>query len=160
MIPIKEIAESWSAMYSNSAAIRSAVAFAHVGGLVAGGGTAVAADRATLRALARGGPFVALEVERLQGAHRAVLAGLVVVNVSGVLLMLADFDAFVGSAAFWLKMALVGALLLNGARLARVASRGGSGGPRSVRALRNACVLSLVLWFATTLLGTVLPNVV
>ena len=160
MIALREITESWSAVYSNSAAIRSALAFAHVGGLVAGGGTAVVADRATLRAIRRGGTFVATEVERLQGAHRAVLAGLAVVSVSGILLMLADFDAYVASAAFWIKMALVGALLLNGAGLARVASRARSGGPRSWRSLRIACVLSLILWFATTLLGTVLPNVV
>ncbi len=160
MIPLREIAESWSAVYSNSAAIRSAVAFAHVGGLVAGGGTAVVADRATLRAIARGGEFVATEVDRLQSAHRAVLAGLAVVSVSGVLLMLANFDAFVVSAAFWIKMALVGALLLHGAWLARVASRTGPGGSRGWRALRVACVVSLLLWFATTLLGTVLPNVV
>lgn len=157
MIAIREIAESWSAVYSNSAAVRSVIAFAHVGGLVAGGGTAVVADRATLRAIRRGGAFVATEVERLQGAHRIVLSGLAAVSVSGILLMLADFDAYVVSSAFWIKMALVAALLLNGAWLARVAARAESGAA-SWRALRVACVLSLVLWFATTLLGTILPN--
>ena len=160
MIGLREITESWSALYSNSAAIRSAVAFVHVGGLVAGGGTAVVADRATLRAIRRGGALVAAEVERLQGAHRAVLAGLVAVTVSGILLMLADFEAYVVSAAFWIKMGLVGALLLNGAWLARVASRTPVSGAGNGRPLRIACIFSLILWFATTLLGTVLPNVV
>jgi len=107
VVPIRELAETWSSWYSNSAVIRSSIAFAHVGGLVAGGGSAIAADRATLRALARGGPFLAAEIDRLQGAHRIVLAGLVAVGLSGVLLMLANFDEYLVSKVFWLKMTLV-----------------------------------------------------
>ena len=40
--------EWWTAVYSNHAVLRTAVTFAHVGGLVGGGGCAIAADRATL----------------------------------------------------------------------------------------------------------------
>ena len=50
MPPIADLADSWSSIYSDSAAIKSAVGFAHVGGLLAGGGMAIAADRATLAA--------------------------------------------------------------------------------------------------------------
>jgi len=159
VVPIRELADTWSSWYSNSAAIRSSIAFAHVGGLVAGGGSAIAADRATLRALARGGSFLAAEIDRLQGAHRIVLAGLVVVGVSGVLLMLANFDEYLVSKVFWLKMGLVAALFLNGAWLALVAGRARGGQAKHWQALRIACLTSLALWFATTFLGTVLPNV-
>ncbi len=41
---IRELAETWASLYSNSVAIRSLVSFAHFGGLMAGGGTAIAAD--------------------------------------------------------------------------------------------------------------------
>ena len=159
MIPVRELADAWSSVYSNSAAIRSTVAFAHIGGLVGGGGCAIAADRATLRALGRGGTFLTGEIDRLQGAHRMVLAGLAAVGISGVLLWLANFDAYLQSPVFWIKMALVAALFLNGARLALVASRARSGSPRDWPALRHACITSLALWFATTLVGTILPNV-
>jgi hypothetical protein len=159
VVAIRELAETWSSVYSNSAALRSAIAFAHVGGLVAGGGTAVAADRATLRALRRGGSFLAAEIDRLQGAHRIVLAGLAAVGVSGVLLMLANLDQYLVSPVFWTKMVMVAALFLNGARLAFVAARARNGTPGDWPALRFACRTSLALWFATTLLGTVLPNV-
>ena len=159
MIPVRELADAWSSVYSNSAAIRSTVAFAHIGGLVGGGGCAIAADRATLRALRRDGTFLTAEIDRLQGAHRMVLAGLAAVGISGVLLWLANFDAYLQSPVFWIKMALVGALFPNGARLAFVASRARSGSPRDWPALRHACITSLALWFATTLVGTILPNV-
>jgi hypothetical protein len=160
MIALREIAESWSTLYSNSAVIRSTLAFVHVSGLVAGGGTAIVADRAMLRAIRRGGGSLTAEVERLHTAHRAVLAGLAAVSVSGLLLMLADFDAYVVSIAFWIKMALVAALLLNGAWLARIAALDLHRSAPNWRRLRVACLLSLLLWFATTLLGTTLPNVV
>jgi len=159
VVPIRELAETFSSWYSNSAAIRSSIAFAHVGGLVAGGGSAIAADRATLLAIARGGPSVAAEIDRLQGAHRMVLAGLAVVGLSGVLLLLANFDEYLVSRVFWVKMALVAALFLNGAWLAVAAARARRGDAKEWRTLRIACLTSLALWFATTLLGTVLPNV-
>ena len=159
MAPLRELAETWSSLYSNSAIIRSSVAFAHVGGLVAGGGSAIAADRATLRAIARGGALVSAEIERLQSVHRAVLAGLAAVGVSGVLLLMANLDEYLVSRVFWIKMALVAGLFLNGAWLTLAAARARRGDRRHWRALRIACLTSLGLWFLTTLLGTVLPNV-
>ena len=50
MISGSELVETWSSIYSNSAAIKSALGFAHLGGLLAGGGMAIAADRSTLAA--------------------------------------------------------------------------------------------------------------
>ena len=50
MLALREIADTWASIYSNSAALRSGVSFAHLGGLVASAGPAIAADRALLRA--------------------------------------------------------------------------------------------------------------
>jgi hypothetical protein len=97
------------------------------------------------------------ELERLRAAHRVVVAGLVVVVASGVLLMLADVDAYLESTAFWIKMALVVGLLVNGALLVRVAAPA-SERELSSTALRRVSTASLVLWLVTTFLGAVVPN--
>lgn len=155
---LRDVADTWASMYANSTAIRSAVSFAHIGGLVGGGGCAIAADRLTLRALRdddRGGHAA----HQLRDVHGVVLAGLAVVIVSGVLLALADLDAYLEATGFWIKMALVTALMLNGAFLVRSAARVEAGARPAESALRVASILSLVLWFVTTLAGTVLPNV-
>lgn len=47
-IPIAHAIESWSTFYADSAALRTAVGFAHVAGLVVSGGAAITEDRAIL----------------------------------------------------------------------------------------------------------------
>ena len=72
--------------------------------------------------------------------------------------MLADLDAYIASPAFWIKMGLFAALVLNGAIIVRTTgTREDSPGVRA--RLRLAAIASLALWLATTLLGTVVPNV-
>jgi hypothetical protein len=158
-MPIRELADSWASIYSNSAAVRSTISFAHIAGLVGGGGCALAADRATLRALRASPQAVAGEVHHLHGTHNVVLAGLAVVIVSGVLLMFADLDAYLTATAFWIKMGLVGALFVNGSILVRTALRAEAGDAAARAGLRRASIASIILWFATTLVGAVLPNV-
>ena len=159
MLSLRDLTDTWASIYAGSAGLRSAVSFAHVGGLVAGGGCAIAADRATLRAFRRSPDMPGREIEHLHGVHRVVLAGLGAVMMSGVLLMLADLDAYLESTVFWIKMALVAALIANGAILVRFSGRAHEAEPSAPAALRRASLVSLVLWFATTLAGTVLPNV-
>lgn len=152
------LAESWSSLYSGSALLRSAISFAHIGGLMCGGGCAVAADLGTLRAWRRGGAARHLELTRLHDVHRLVITSLAVVVVSGILLMLADLDAYVVSATFWIKMALVGAITVNGVMLMRTAARAEHGDERAWRRMRLVSLASLALWLLTTLVGAVLPN--
>ena len=159
MAPVRELIDTWASLYANSAAIRSGVAFAHVGALLGGGGCAVAADLWTLKASQRGTASVRAEVERLHGVHRIVVANLVIVVVSGLLLMGADFDAYLASAAFWIKMALVVGLVVNGAVLVRMSVRLTAGDTQTVGHVRAVSMASLTLWFVTTLMGAVLPNV-
>jgi hypothetical protein len=157
MMPLREMADTWSSWYANSAALRSVVSFAHVGSLITGGGYAIASDLGTLRAVRRGGESVSAELERLRTAHRIVIGSLVLVIGSGLLLTLADLDAYLASTTFWIKMALVVCLLINGAVLIRVTARATVDHARRAR-LRLVTTASVVLWLATTLLGVVVPN--
>jgi hypothetical protein len=157
MMPVREIVDTWASLYSNSAVLRSGVSFAHLGGLVASAGPAIAADRALLRALRRGHDDVITELAGMRTTHVLVVSGLTAVTASGILLMLADLDSYLQSTAFWVKMALIVALTLNGLVLVG-ADRLVARGSRGVSMLRRASIASIVLWFATTLAGAVLPN--
>jgi len=158
MAPLADLADTWSSIYSGSAVIKSAVGFAHVGALLAGGGMAIAADRATLAAHKFGGDAMRREVDRLGGVHGIVLASIAIILISGFLLMLADLDAYLASSAFWIKMALVAALLVNGGVLRHTGRVAAAGDARAHRALATAARVSVGLWFVTTLAGAVLPN--
>jgi hypothetical protein len=158
MLSLREIADTWSSLYASSAALRSVVSFAHVGALVGGGGCAVAADLGILRALRRGRDSVRGELDRLHATHRIVIGGLVIVFVSGLLLALADVDAYLESTAFWIKMALVVGLALNGAALVLTSARAHDGDARAADRLGLLSRASLALWLLTTLMGAVLPN--
>ena len=151
--------EWWTALYSNHAVLRTVVVFAHVGGLLGGGGCAIAADRATLMLSTRDVGLVSAHLASIRRAHRVVVGGLIAICISGVLLLAADLETYLASGIFWTKMSLVGALLVNGAFLVRVERLARSGGGRGWSRMRQAAALSLLLWFLTTLLGTALPNV-
>ena len=156
---VKDLADTWSSIYSTSPAIKSALAFTHVGGLVGGGGAAIAADRTTLRAMRRGRAALDHELEHLHQVHLVVIVGLGLMFVSGLLLMFADLDAYLSAPVFWIKMALVVLLMANGSLVIRGGRRTHAGDPSGPRLLRFAAIASLALWFGTTLFGTILPNV-
>jgi uncharacterized membrane protein len=153
------LAQPWADFYSDSKLTETLVTFAHVGALVVGGGIAIAADRTTLR--------TASDVERkrhlleVSQSHRAVIISLVVVVLSGILLFASDVDAHWGSWIFWVKMALVVLLLVNGARMRGIERRAAADPVVSTAhwsAFRWTAVASLVLWLATTLAGVALIN--
>ena len=156
---VKDLAETWSAIYSTSPAIKSALAFTHIGALVGGGGAAIAADRTTLRAMKRGRAALDRELEHLHHVHVVVIVGLALVIVSGVLLMFADLDAYLAAPVFWIKMGLIVLLTANGMLVMRGSRRTHAGDPSGPRVLRLAAIASLLLWFGTTLCGAILPNV-
>jgi hypothetical protein len=93
--------------------------------------------------------------------HTLVIGALVLSFVSGFLMLAADLDSFLPSWIFWLKMALLAALLVNGGvmrSLERTLSRAGEGREDQWRRLRGTAVTSLVLWLAITLAGVMLTN--
>jgi len=155
---LADVIADWGSYYSNHAVLRTIIAFAHIAGLVLGGGAAIVADRGVLAAIRRG------EVERttlltsVRNTHAVVLAGLVVVMVSGVFLFAADVDAYIASRLFWTKMALVALLMVNGLVLTRAERRATAGDDVSWGTLQWTAIASLALWLLTTLTGTGLLN--
>jgi hypothetical protein len=151
--------EPWASYYSDSHLAQTVVTFAHIGGLVVGGGAAISADRGTLRMASDvDRRRHLLEVSRL---HRLVLTSLAVVAISGFLLFTSDIETYWGSLIFWTKMALVAALLVNGARMQRIERRATLETVVSSAhwgALRGTATMSLVLWLTITLAGVALIN--
>jgi len=157
-------AQPWADLYADSALVKAAVAFLHVGGLVAAGGFALAADRATLRVSHRPEPERRAWVHELGALHRPVLTGLAIVVLSGVLMLAADLEALLPSPFFWVKMAAFVLLLLNGRALQRAGRRlapalaDPSDDAAAWRALRRASVRSAGLWLVVLFLGTLLTS--
>ena len=161
--------ETWKSAYSNSKVIPAVVTSVHLIALLFGGGFAVAADRATLRVGRRGAADEATQLAELRAVHKPVLLALVILFASGVLLAAADLETFATSPVFWVKLGLVALLLVNGFVLERTESRLRGLSAREVvpagrvqslwRRLRTSAVLSLVLWTATLVAGTLLVNV-
>ena len=139
--------------------MRTAIAFAHVGGLVAAGGASMMADREILSGRRRREQSGSVALRTVQKTHGIVLAGLAIVIASGVLLFAADLDAYLVSKLFWIKMALVVALMINGAILTRAERRVSSNLGDSWGTLQWTAIASLSLWFLTTFIGTALPNI-
>lgn len=153
----------WQSMYSNSKVVSGAVTFVHLSGVLFGGGFAIAADRAALRASYAEPESRQHVLIELAGVHRPVLLGLGALFISGLLQLTADIETFAVSPIFWTKMGLVVLLMGNGYRLMRT--------ERALRArdaidnrdplwrqLRGTAVSSLALWAAIVLAGTILTN--
>lgn len=157
---LARLAEPWNSLYSDSKAVASAVLFLHLVPLLLAGGAAITADRATLRAVRGSADDRARQLRDLARVHAAVLVGLALSFVSGVLLFLSDVDEFLGSPWFWVKLGIVGLLLANGFVMTRTERALANGGDEGVLwgRLRTISVLSLTLWIATTLVGVALTN--
>jgi hypothetical protein len=161
---LAQFLDPWQSIYSNSKAVSSTVTFVHLAGLLFGGGFAVAADRATLRA-GRATPDRRLQVlGELAAVHRPVLVGLGVLFASGVLQLTADIETFATSPIYWTKMALVALLLANGFVLqqteARLRAQGGGQSQELLwRRLQATAIASVILWAAIVLAGTVLTSI-
>jgi len=160
---LARLASPWEGLYSNNKGLEIFVTFLHVGGLLLAGGLALATDRATLRAIRQAVHDRAQHLEALSSVHQTVLTGLAITFISGLLLFLSDVKTFWDSWVFWLKMALIVALLINGWVMTRAErSLRGTGVREEDRAwthLHNTAAVSLVLWYAITLAGVALLNV-
>jgi hypothetical protein len=157
-LALRDLAIDWGSYYANHAVLRTFIAFAHVGGLVVGGGAAMVADRGILAAIRRGEAERESLLTSVRNTHAVVLAGLVAVMASGVMLFAADVDTYIASRLFWTKMALVALLMINGLVLTRAEQRAAGGDGVSWGTLRWTAMASLALWFLTTLTGTGLLN--
>ena len=159
---LAQVVSPWADFYNASPVAQSLVNFGHFGGMMTAGGMAVATDRATLKVPSGEHRTQLRHLRELAGAHPVVLWALVVTAISGLLLLAADVEALIVVPAFWIKMGLVALLLANGYQMVRLVwqlERTGSPDPKEWRRLRRASVLSLLLWFAVVLAGSILPNV-
>ena len=155
----------WQSAYSNSKLLSTLVAGVHLVALLFGGGYAVAADRFTLRALRAGEAERAAQLAELHAVHRPVLIALTFSFLSGVLLAAADVKTFATSPAFWVKLALVGLLVVNGGILTLLETTLRKPEPAPVALpsplwarLRVFTICSVALWTATLIAGVVLQN--
>src|ERR1035437_7070589 len=113
----------WAEWYSHTKPAQVAVEFLHVGGLLVGGGFALASDRAVLRALPSDLDQRKRVLRELSTIHTPVVLALGVSAISGVLLLASDVGTFIGSPVYWTKMTLVLLLLANGCQARRCARR-------------------------------------
>ncbi len=154
-----DLLQNWSSFYANHAAIRTLVAFVHVGALIAGGGLAVATDRAVLSSVVDDDWSRRSLLDTLQATHRFVIVSLALITISGLLLFASDYETFLYSKFFWIKMSLVGLLMINGLVLWGAERRALAGDRRAWDTLRLTAIASITLWFLTTLGGVALPNI-
>jgi hypothetical protein len=154
---VSHTTQAWASLYANSSTIRTLLGFAHVAGLIIGGGAAIAADRGVLKVIRQDPAELSLHLASIGNAHSVVLSSLAVVMASGLMLAAADTETFLHAPLFWLKMVLVGLLIVNGACM-RLAERAAAGS-RQWKPLAITAGASLTLWLLTTLAGAALPNV-
>jgi hypothetical protein len=155
---LADLAGPWQSLYADSKVVSAGVNFVHVGGMLVGGGLALGADRQTLRAAHGTDADRARQLGELRGVHRTVVAALALVALSGVGLFLADVEEFAGSGVYWLKMALVALLLVNGAFMTRTEASLAADAPTVARwgRLRGHAIASVLLWILILLAGVVL----
>lgn len=166
--PLIGLFAPWQALYSNSNVVSETVTASHLLALLFGGGLAVAADKATLRVTAQPADERLRVLQSIRTTHRPVLIALIVLFASGFALAAADIETFAGSPVFYIKLALVALLLLNGLLLERTEARlrfapavqrpESPKETRLWRRLRFTAVMSIALWSATLVAGTVLVN--
>ncbi len=153
-------AAPWASLYSKSAPLELGVVATHVVAMLCAGGLAIGFDRGSLRARAWDAGGREHHLRELHTVHATVTALLVVCLVSGLLLFAADVKTWAASVPFWIKMALLVALLANALVLQRSegALRLGPQGSasRAWTTLRASSLISLTLWIAVAVFGVAL----
>ena len=150
----------WAELYAQSKIASSVVTFLHVGALVVAGGFALSTDGDTFRAVRGTDAARARHLDDLRSVHAWVAVGLVVSVISGLFLFAANVPMFYGSVVFWLKMALIVALLANGHVMRRTERglRDHTAGAGAWNTLRATSTVSIALWFTISLAGVILVN--
>jgi hypothetical protein len=155
---VSHLLARWAHFYGQTRAVSATVTYLHLGGILLGGGLAIAADVAALRLSPKTVPDWPGELDRLAAVHRWVVGGLALIFGSGVVMILAQVGSFATSGVFWVKMGLVALLIGNGyARLrCEIALRRGTVARWGW--FRRTSIASLLLWFLILLVGTLLHS--
>jgi len=163
---IDAFAEPWRRLYAQSPLLSTLILFGHLGGLLAAGGLAVAAERATLRLDPRDDSERRRHLADLERLRAPIWSAFGVAVVSGALLFLADVEAFATSPIFWTKMSLVGLLIgatcvtarLDAALRRDCNDGGGVHDERRWRRRRAGAIVTALLWFGLVLVGAALAS--
>ena len=156
---LSQAVDTWAHLYSRSKAVSSGVTFIHLGGVLLGGGFAIASDRMTLRIPSPDATGFIPHLKELHAIHRPVIAGLTLAFLSGLLMFAADIDAYLPEPLFWAKMATIALLIANGARLRvteRRLQRENLAPATGWKRLRRSAWASILLWFGALFFGTAL----
>lgn len=157
-----EFMKPWAKFYSRSTPAQNVILFAHLAGLLGGGGLAIAADRAIWKARVATDELRVRVLAEVAAVHRPVIIGLVFAVLSGVLMTAADLETYVTSPVWWGKVCAVALLLVNGAWLRsieRAAMRTPTVTPAAWAKFTLSSRLSLMLWFVVVLIGVMLGNI-
>jgi len=152
---LAQITSWWSSFYGNHQIVSLVIRYLHLAGIVLAAGTALFADRQVWRALRSGPPERESVLALLTGAHPRVVPGLVVIGATGVLMTAAETSTFLASRIYWIKLALVALLMVNGLVMLaaeRRARRAGAGWSR----LAAISTISAALWLVILFLGKLL----
>ena len=166
---IDAFVEPWRRLYAQSPLLSTVVLFGHLGGLLAAGGLAVAAERATLRLDPSDDSERRRHLADLERLRAPIWSAFGVALVSGALLFFADVEAFATSPLFWTKMSLVGLLIATTLVTARQdtalrrdgdvgTSHGSEVGARRWRRRRAGAFATALLWFGLVLVGAALAS--
>lgn len=166
---VAHAAEPWRTLYSGNNVVSTSVLSVHLSALLAAGGLAIAADRNVIQSKRLDPDNRASRLSQLGATHRPVVIALCISFLSGVLLLLADVEAFAVMRIFWLKMILIFLLVVNASLMLRqerqlrtVALGANIPPPRVVamwRRLRFHAWTSASLWFAIVVAGTAMSSV-
>lgn len=163
MVSLDQIAqwlEPWNHLFSHSKWVAGTVTGTHIIFLMFGGGLAIAADRTTLRVDRANSAARGEQVREIRAVHLPVLVSLMLLLASGVLLAASDVNTFLPSVWFWIKIALVLLLLINGSLLTLTERRLGQAFTDAGWArMRTLAWVSISLWTATAVVGIVLSNI-
>lgn len=155
----------WQTFYAEHSSVSTFVLFVHVAALIGSAGLAVTNDRAIVRSRDQNTIEQLRRLTDLARSHRSVIVALCVSLASGVLLLLADVEAFFRMPAFWIKMSFILALLANAllmyrreTQLRMLESEPVPVAPAISKRLwvrlRRHAYASIALWFAIVFAGT------
>jgi hypothetical protein len=150
----------WHSLFNQSTPVEMLVVGIHVLSMLVAAGLAIAYDRSSLRASSWQSAFREHHVVELHAVHRVVVAALAICMASGLALFASDVKTYVGSVPFWIKMALIVALLCNAILMTanETSLRVNVSGTAAVAwaRVRVSSVVSIILWAAIVSVSIVL----
>jgi hypothetical protein len=155
-----DLTAPWGDFMKHSKITKTIVLFFHIAPIVVGGGIAISLDRLSLRLSKGDAPDRGRHLAELARTHTVVIYSLAVSIMSGLALVAAEIDNFPTSWIFWLKMAFIAILLLNGLRMKSIESSMARNGPSEAdwSRLHTVALGSITLWLTITFLGVALSK--